>query len=127
MMSENRNAAILNPAGLLFKMDRDHFGTIPVEVTGDSPQPKPTFPPGGEQPAIHPGSDTYPLEVSAAWSQNGKTLTFPALHHRTPNSTSGPQSAERNLCMRDGFAAWRPIPSTQPCRGTGSLKFKLKN
>ena len=54
LMSENRTAAILNPTRLLFKMDRDRFGTIPVEVTGDSPQPKPAFPPGGDQPAINP-------------------------------------------------------------------------
>ena len=56
LMSENRTAAILNPTGSLFKMGRDRFGTIPVEVTGDSPQPKPAFPPGGEQPAINPAA-----------------------------------------------------------------------
>ena len=45
MMSSNRTEATLNPTGLLFKMYRDHFGTIPVaSVTGDSPQPKPAFP-----------------------------------------------------------------------------------
>jgi hypothetical protein len=59
MMSEDRTEAILNPTGMLFKMYRDHFGTIPVEVKGDSPQPKPTFPTGGDQPAVNPGSDTY--------------------------------------------------------------------
>ena len=63
-MRENRTAAIRNPTVLLFKMGRDCFGTIPVEVTGDSPQPTPACPPGGDQPAINPGSHTYPLEVS---------------------------------------------------------------
>ena len=43
-LSENRTEAELNPTGLLFKMYRDHFGTIPVEVSGDSPQPKPLYP-----------------------------------------------------------------------------------
>lgn len=76
MMSENRTEAILNPTGMLFKMYRDHFGTIPVEVTGDSPQPKPTFPAGGDQPAVNPGSDTYPLDVSAALSEDRKTLAI---------------------------------------------------
>ncbi len=63
-MSENRTAATPNPTVLLFKMGRDRFGTIPVEVTGDSPQPTPACPPGGDQPAINHGSHTHPLEVS---------------------------------------------------------------
>jgi alpha-N-arabinofuranosidase len=80
MMSETRTEAVLNPTGLLFKMYREHFGTIPVEVSGDSPQPKPIYPPGGDQPAVNPGSDTYPLDVSAAWSDDRKTLTFAVLN-----------------------------------------------
>jgi len=80
MMSENRTEAILNPTGMLFKMYRDHFGTIPVEVTGDSPQPKPNFPAGGDQPATNPGSPTYPLDVSAALSADRKTLSIAVLN-----------------------------------------------
>jgi alpha-N-arabinofuranosidase len=80
MMSENRTEAVLNPTGMLFKMYRDHFGTIPVEVTGDSPQPKPTFPPGGDQPSVNPGSPTYPLDVSAALSEDRKTLAIAVLN-----------------------------------------------
>ena len=62
MMSSNRTEATLNPTGLLFRMYRDHFGVIPVEVTGNSPQPKPFYPAGGDQPAVNPGSNTYPLQ-----------------------------------------------------------------
>jgi alpha-N-arabinofuranosidase len=80
MMSSNRTEAILNPTGMLFKMYRDHFGTIPVEVTGDSPQPKPVFPAGGDQPAVNPGSPTYPLDVSAALSEDHKTLAIALLN-----------------------------------------------
>jgi alpha-N-arabinofuranosidase len=80
MMSENRTDAVLNPTGLLFKMYSDHFGTIPVEVSGNSPQPKPIYPAGGDQPAVNPGSDTYPLDVSAALSEDRKTLTFAVLN-----------------------------------------------
>jgi alpha-N-arabinofuranosidase len=79
-MSSNRTEAILNPTGMLFKMYRDHFGTIPVEVSGDSPQPKPTFPAGGDQPAVNPGSDTYPLDLSSALSEDRKTLTIAVLN-----------------------------------------------
>ncbi len=62
------------------KMYREHFGTIPMEVSGDSPQPKPIFAAGGDQPAVNPGSDTYPLDVSAALSDDHKTLTFAVLN-----------------------------------------------
>jgi len=80
MMSETRTEAELNPTGLLFKMYRDHFGVIPVEVSGGSPQPKPLYPAGADQPAVNPGSDTYPLDVSAALSEDRKTLTFAVLN-----------------------------------------------
>lgn len=80
MISEDRTDAVLSPTGLLFKMYREHFGTIPVEVTGNSPQPKPIYPAGGDQPAVNPGSDTYPLDVSASLSDDRKTLTFAVLN-----------------------------------------------
>jgi alpha-N-arabinofuranosidase len=80
MISEDRTNAVLSPTGLLFKMYREHFGTIPVEVSGDSPQPKPIYPAGGGQPKVNPGSDTYPLDVSAALSDDRKTLTFAVLN-----------------------------------------------
>jgi len=80
MMSESRTEAELNPTGLLFKMYRDHFGTIPVEVSGDSPQPKPLYPAGGDQPAVNPGSPTYPLDVVAAFSDDRKTFTLAVLN-----------------------------------------------
>ncbi len=80
MISEDRTDAVLSPTGLLFKMYREHFGTIPLEVSGDSPQPKPIYPAGGDQPRVNPGSDTYPLDVSAALSEDRKTLTFAVLN-----------------------------------------------
>ena len=80
MLSANRTDAVLNPTGLLFKMYSDHFGTLPVLVSGDSPQPKPIYPAGGDQPAVNPGSDTFPLDVTAAFSGDRKTLTFAVLN-----------------------------------------------
>ena len=87
MMSQTRTEAELNPTGMLFKMYREHFGTIPVEVSGDSPQPKPVFPAGGDQPAVNPGSDTYPLDVSAALSEDRKTITIAVI-----NPSDAPQT-----------------------------------
>jgi alpha-N-arabinofuranosidase len=80
MVNESRTDAVLSPTGLLFKMYSNHFGSLPVAVSGDSPQPKPIFPAGGDQPAVNPGSDTYPLDISAALSADRKTLTIAVLN-----------------------------------------------
>ena len=80
MMSANRTEAVLSPTGLLFEMYATHFGTIPVEVSGDSPQPKPVYPPGGDQPVVNPGSDTFPLDVVAAWGAGRRTFTIAVLN-----------------------------------------------
>jgi alpha-N-arabinofuranosidase len=78
--SAARGQAVLNPTGMLFKLYRDRFGTIPVGVSGNSPQPKPKDPPGGEQPVVHAGSDTFPLDVAAAWKADHKTLTVAVIN-----------------------------------------------
>jgi alpha-N-arabinofuranosidase len=72
--------AVLNPVGMLFKLYREHYGTIPVDVSGNSPQPKPKDPPGGEQPVVHAGSDTFPLDVAAAWTADRKALTVAVIN-----------------------------------------------
>jgi alpha-N-arabinofuranosidase len=78
--SAARGQAVLNPTGMLFKFYRDRFGTIPVAVSGNSPQPQPTDPPGGEQPVVHAGSDTFPLDVAAAWTADRKALTVAVIN-----------------------------------------------
>ncbi len=110
MMSQNQTEAILNPTGMLFKMYRDHFGTIPVEVTGDSPQPKPTYPAGGDQPAVNPGSDTYPLDVSAALSDDRKILTIAVLN--PSGSEQSIKVAINGAKLASAGKLWRMAPST---------------
>jgi alpha-N-arabinofuranosidase len=73
----NRTAAILNTNGILFKLYGDHFlGSIPVAVSGNSPQPAPSFPIAGDQPKTNPGSPTYPLDMVAALSPDHKFLVL---------------------------------------------------
>jgi len=48
-----KTAAAFETTGLALKLYRQHFGTIPVEITGDA----------------------YPLDVTAAWTSNRKALT----------------------------------------------------
>jgi alpha-N-arabinofuranosidase len=109
LLSSTRTDATLDPAGLLFKMYRDHFGTIPVDVSGNSPQPKPKYPPGGEEPKINAGSDTFPLDVAAAWSDDKKILTVAVIN---PTETQ----QQLNLSIKNAeFAGdgklWRLAPS----------------
>ena len=74
-LSLNDTGAVYNPYGLMFKIYHEHFGTIPVEVDGNSPQPAPKFPVGGDQPRVNAGSPTFPLDVSAAFTSDRKFLT----------------------------------------------------
>jgi alpha-N-arabinofuranosidase len=110
MMSSNRTKSVLNPTGMLFKMYRDHFGTIPVEVTGDSPQPKPTFPAGGDQPAINPGSETYPLDLSAALSEDRKTLAIALLNPSDSEQTVS--IAIKGAKLASAGKLWRMAPDS---------------
>ena len=87
LLARDGTNASLNANGLVFKIYRDHFGSFPVEVSGNSPQPKPTDPPGGEQPVVNAGSDTFPLDVAAAWTNDRHTLTVAVLN---PTDTDQP-------------------------------------
>ncbi|HEX4004879.1 MAG TPA: alpha-N-arabinofuranosidase [Acidobacteriaceae bacterium] len=71
-------AAELNATGLMFKLYGDHFipGSIPVAVSGNSPQPAPQYPVGGDQPETNSGSPTYPLDMFAALTPDRKFLTL---------------------------------------------------
>jgi alpha-N-arabinofuranosidase len=110
LLSENKTDAVLNPTGLLFKLYREHFGTIPVEVAGDSRQPKPAYPAGGDQPRVNPGSDTYPLDVSAALSEDRRTLTFAVL-----NPSDSEQRLDLSIAgasVAGGGRLWRMAPKS---------------
>ena len=87
---------LLNANALVFKIYRDHFGSLPVAVSGNSPQPKHTDPPGGEQPAVNAGSDTFPLDVVAAWTEDRRALTVAVV-----NPTGVEQSLKLNISGAD--------------------------
>ncbi len=71
----NRTSATMNSLGLTFKLYADHFvGAIPVALTGNSPQPAPKYPTGGDQPRTSSGSPTYPLDMFAALSSDRRFL-----------------------------------------------------
>jgi alpha-N-arabinofuranosidase len=103
-----RGQAVLNPTGMLFKLYRDRFGTIPVEVSGNSPQPKPKDPPGGEQPVVHAGSDTFPLDVAAAWTEDRKALTVAVINPTESQQTLNLQVRGARLSGRGTLRRMAP-------------------
>jgi len=88
----NRTAAVYNTTGLLFKMYGDHLGSIPVALSGNSPQPSPKYPIAGDQPKVNPGSPTYPLDMFAALTADRKYLTIAVV-----NATESEQKFDLNL------------------------------
>jgi alpha-N-arabinofuranosidase len=68
--------AVYNSRGILYKLYRDHFGGLPVAVSGNRPQPEPKYPPYGDQPETSAGSPTYPLDMVAALTEDRKYLTI---------------------------------------------------
>jgi alpha-N-arabinofuranosidase len=87
-------AATLNTTGLMFKLYGDHFpaGSLPVALAGNSPQPAPKYPIGGDQPRTNSGSPTYPLDMFAALSPDRKFLTVAVV-----NATESEQYFDLNV------------------------------
>jgi alpha-N-arabinofuranosidase len=114
LLSASRTAAVLNPAGLLFKLYRDHFGTIPVTVTGNAPQPAPKYAAGGEEPKANAGSPTYPLDVAAAWVDDRTALVVAVI-----NPTEAGQTLDlsfQGVRLVGSGTRWRMAPDSLNAR-----------
>jgi alpha-N-arabinofuranosidase len=96
-MDFDRTRSVISATGRLYQMYNQHFGTIPVAVTGNSPVPAPEYPAGGDQPRVNAGSATYPLDLSAALTADRKALVVAVV-----NATEEPQSVKLAL---EGFKA----------------------
>ncbi len=94
LLDYSPTAAALNTTGLIFKLYGDHFatGSMPVAVSGNSPQPAPKYPIGGDQPKTNSGSPTYPLDVFAAITPDRKFLTLAVV-----NATESEQKFDLDL------------------------------
>jgi alpha-N-arabinofuranosidase len=69
-------ASAINALGTVFELYGEHLpGTIPVAVSGNSPQPD-TNPNFGDEPKIRSGSPTYPLDVLATLTPDKKYLNL---------------------------------------------------
>jgi len=87
-------AAVMNTTGVAFKLYGDAFvaGSLPVNLSGNSPQPDPKYPPGGDQPKTNSGSPTYPLDMFAAITPDHKFLTLAVV-----NATAAEQQFDLNV------------------------------
>lgn len=87
-------AAVFNTTGLVYKLYGEAFvpGSIPVDLTGNSPQPAPQYPVGGDQPKTNSGSPTYPLDMFAALTPDRKFLTVAVV-----NATDSAQTFALNV------------------------------
>jgi len=90
----NQTGATLNTNGLLFKLYGEQLGpgSIPVALTGNSPQPAPTQHIVGDLPKTSAGSPTYPLDMVAALSADRKYLTLAVV-----NATDSEQKFALNI------------------------------
>jgi alpha-L-arabinofuranosidase len=75
LLASNKTDVTIRPIGLMFKLYRRHFGTIPVAVTGNAPQHDVAGTVNVDKPKVPSGSDTYPLDVAAALTADRKALT----------------------------------------------------
>jgi alpha-N-arabinofuranosidase len=114
LLSASRTAAVLNPAGLLFKLYRDHFGAIPVTVSGNAPQTAPRYPSGGEEPLINAGSPTYPPDVAAAWAEDRTALTVAVINPTEAEQTMA--LSFRGVRLAGGGTRWRLAPGRLDAR-----------
>jgi alpha-N-arabinofuranosidase len=70
-------ASTFNAVGLVYKMFGEHFpGTIPVALSGNSPQPPTQNPPYADEPKTRSGSPTYPLDMIATLTPDHKYLNL---------------------------------------------------
>jgi alpha-N-arabinofuranosidase len=98
--------AVLNATGEVFKLYGEHFGegTIPLAVEGNSPQPEPKYPVGFSHPQVRAGSPTYPLDIIAGLSPDGRSLRIAVV-----NATYEPQRFNvklANLTTVGGGRQW---------------------
>lgn len=84
-LSFNDTEVSYNTTGLLFKLYQSQLESIPLVVHGNSSQPNPKWPVGGEQPLENAGGELYPLDLVATISQDKKKISIAIVN---PTSTT---------------------------------------
>jgi alpha-N-arabinofuranosidase len=101
----NKTDVTVRPLGLMFEMYRQHFGTIPVDITGNSPVPEVKGTVMVDKGKVPPGSATYPLDAVAALTTDRKALTIAVV-----NPTESEQEIDLSVAgvsVQDKGKLWR--------------------
>jgi len=104
-LSYDRTRSVVNAYGRIFQLYNRHFGRIPVAVRGNAPVPPPKYPIGGDQPKVNTGSDTWPLDVSAALTSDRRALIVAVVNateepHSLNLALQGFQKASQGRCWK---------------------------
>ncbi len=108
LLAHNKTESTLTPVGLMFEMYRHHFGTIPVAVTGNSPQPDIQGTPNVDKPKVPSGSPTFPLDVAAAFTADRKELTVAVVN--PTQSAQQLNAAFTGVTLQGTCTSWRIAP-----------------
>jgi alpha-N-arabinofuranosidase len=110
--------------GLLFHLYRHHFGTIPIVVTGNASQHEVKGTVGVDKPVVSSGSDTYPLDVVAAFGNDRKSVTVAVV-----NPTESLQKINvtfNHVALQDKATKWEiAVPDLQT-RNVVGQEAKIK-
>jgi alpha-L-arabinofuranosidase len=103
-------ASTINALGVVYKLYGEHLpGTVPVTVSGNSPQPAQN-PKYGDEPKVSSGSPTYPLDVVATLTPDRKYLNLVVV-----NATDQKQDFHLSLAgmkLGDSGTLWKLTGST---------------
>lgn len=85
-------ASTMNTTGLMFEMYHRFIGTIPVTISGNSPQPATDSVRYADEPKTSSGSPTYPLDMFASLTPDHKYLNLAVI-----NATGSEQKFDLNV------------------------------
>jgi len=110
----NDVSSVISSTGQLYRLYRNHLGTVPLKVTGNSPVQPLQGTPLVDIPTTPPGSSTSPLDVFAALNEDQSKLTI---------SVVNPMQTSQQLNIRiegtnvgNQARVWTLIPPTREQR-----------
>jgi alpha-N-arabinofuranosidase len=105
------------PVGRMFQLYRHHFGTVPVAVTGNMPQPELKGTVGVDKPKVSSGSATYPLDVAAAQTADRRTVTVAIVN---PTESDQPINVSfKDLALKPGGRLFRIVAPAAAVKAPG--------
>jgi len=100
----------LSAEGLVLKLMANHFGgALPLQLSGNSPQPPVPGTPWVDVPKVPIGSPTYPLDMLSALSNDRKTLILSVVNPTESDQEFSPKIA--GIKLRGPGKLWQIAPA----------------